>query len=401
MRKILLLFGCIGLITIFVKGQVVYRDSPPYQDKETLHHVTEKALEIIDSIVRQGLNTQRADILEIKNEKYLLVDGTFDVFHWEKDKWKNLYKGIYFGYNFGSKKFIVDDEIYSFGGYGYWNVHGQIIQFLKERGSWELIDGPSPPYGIATSKNRNLIVYASDSVFSVNIDKKTMKVRPMLRKITRNSYLPNKNSIELENYVYIHDRRPYYLIDKKNDSLFESKLSPFNEMGNALPNGIIYTKGDSMFCYNRDFNLLGAYNALSEKKFFMPIKVADNTTFQTSGKWLIVLLASIVISAIIYFLKRKKHISSSEEDIQTESTFNLEHPLIIELLNHKDVELQQDKLDEIFEIDHIQSSESKRFRRSQKIKEINQLYHSFYKKELIIRIKDPLDKRMFKYRIQG
>jgi len=402
MRKLLLLFAAIVFFTTYVKGQLVYHDAPPYQDEKTLRHVSEKALEVIDSIIHYGLNTRRADIFEIKNEQYLLVDGTFDVFHWESGRWHNLYEGIFYGYNFGSKKFIIDDKIYSFGGYGYWNKHGQIIQFLKDRGSWELVDMDQiPPYGIACSKNRDLTVFSSDSIFYVNIDRKTMVARPLIRKMVEKSDLPNRYTIELKNYTLIYGRNPFYLIEKKNDSIFESNLSPFKGILNALKNGMIYVKGDSMFCYDRSFKLEGAYDAQSERDFFKPIKVVNNSILGGFSKWLIVLAAGLLIAFIIYFATRKKHKPFLEEGILSEAELDLEHPLIIKLQNFNGVGLSQDQLDEIFEINHILSPESKRFRRSQQIKEINQLYRISQQMDMITRVKDPTDKRKFIYQIQS
>ncbi len=46
---------------------------------------------------------------------------------------------IFFGYNFGSYFFTHNDTLFSYGGYGYWNVNGHLRYFKYDQAEWELL----------------------------------------------------------------------------------------------------------------------------------------------------------------------------------------------------------------------------------------------------------------------
>lgn len=73
---------------------------------------------------------------------YIFIAGTgrvYKVTAWS-DKWVDftrLDSTNYFGYNFGAAKFIVNDTIYSFGGYGFWHFNGQLLHLTKQS-EWDI-----------------------------------------------------------------------------------------------------------------------------------------------------------------------------------------------------------------------------------------------------------------------
>ena len=46
---------------------------------------------------------------------------------------------IFFGYNFGSYFFTHNDTLFSYGGYGYWNINGHLRYFKYDQAEWELM----------------------------------------------------------------------------------------------------------------------------------------------------------------------------------------------------------------------------------------------------------------------
>jgi hypothetical protein len=98
-----------------------------------------KALSVLDSTKKKGFQIDRMDIVEINETKYLIPNGMFDVYRWTNGQWDNMYKGPFQGFNFGAKIFVHKDEIYAFGGYGYWRNHGLIVRFLRDRGEWDVL----------------------------------------------------------------------------------------------------------------------------------------------------------------------------------------------------------------------------------------------------------------------
>lgn len=111
-------------------SQIVYNDKLPYNSLESTKQIIDSAFSI-----QKKLNSGRIDIFEKGNKYYLTVDGTFLVFKWEYNRWNNLYTNQYTGYNIYSRKFIYNDKIYSFGGYGFWRFHGQLIWFVEKKAS--------------------------------------------------------------------------------------------------------------------------------------------------------------------------------------------------------------------------------------------------------------------------
>jgi hypothetical protein len=46
---------------------------------------------------------------------------------------------IFYGYNFGSYFFTHNDTLFSFGGYGFWNVNGHLRYYKYDQAEWELM----------------------------------------------------------------------------------------------------------------------------------------------------------------------------------------------------------------------------------------------------------------------
>ena len=74
-------------------------------------------------------------------------------------------------YNFGSKKFVWGNRIYSFGGYGYWNYHGQLIVFDFDKNEWEILPITQElEYGIANLTEKGLAVSCENS-YTIDLEK--------------------------------------------------------------------------------------------------------------------------------------------------------------------------------------------------------------------------------------
>lgn len=380
-------------------GQIIFYDTDPKIETEEFIHLGKESFSIVDSIRHFGILARKAEIYSIGQDRYLLVDGTFDVFKWTNGKWNNLYKGIFYGYNFWSKKFIIDGKIYSYGGYGYWNSHGQIIQFLPERGEWELVEIlPELPFDLASVQNKQLVIYTPDSTIQVNIKDKSFKSKAFFTHDFKDIDITRKFTLELRNYTIFHGLVPNFLIDKKDGALYESKLSPFQYLATSLDKGIVQVRADSIYCYDPEFKLLASYNASNEFQFYKSVDANPDSNGLSKSDYSTIIIGSGLFLGFVFIYFRKK-VRTEQFSTEFQRINDIDHPIGLKLLSFDRVDLSQDELDEIFEINHILSPESKRFRRSQLIKEINQSYKMKVDADLIIRFQDPADKRKYIYKI--
>ena len=74
-----------------------------------------------------------------KNQIIANRNGYLNVYKWEKEKWIDLYKGNFGGHNFGRFCFLYKEELYAYGGYGYWHFNSSLIKFNESAGGWDFI----------------------------------------------------------------------------------------------------------------------------------------------------------------------------------------------------------------------------------------------------------------------
>jgi len=170
------------------RAQIYYTESGKFTDTTELYPMFRKAYEVRDSLTAKLTHFQLY-MLEANGNKYLTVDGLFNMYKWKDRRWVDQYKRNFGGYNNWSTKFVYNNEIYSFGGYGYWRCHGELIRFLWNKKEWEMVAyGDSGPVGTGfvyyTDGKLNVInpVSFTDAYVtqrkhspSFSIDMKTMK----------------------------------------------------------------------------------------------------------------------------------------------------------------------------------------------------------------------------------
>ena len=127
------------MATASLKAQIFFNNSVDTFSKDKLNSIMEQSFRLKDSFDLINYDV-RMDIFDIKSELFLIPDGRFDVFEWKNERWHNRYASIYYGYNFHSRKFVYNDDLYSFGGYGYWRTHGDLIKFMWNQNTWSFIN---------------------------------------------------------------------------------------------------------------------------------------------------------------------------------------------------------------------------------------------------------------------
>lgn len=399
--KTRIIFLLVVIFSAWISGaQITYLDKAPYCDESELKLLFEKSMNVKSSLINNegdplplGLT-----LIEIGNRKYLLPDGSFHVYEWQDSTWTNLYLKKNTAYNFNSQKFDYKGDLYSFGGYGYWRLHGDLIRFDWEKNEWEIVpyqnypEGGNGPvfvrdsflYVIEPIRFNDGLMQHAQKLPSYAIDLNNGKTKkydhPELFYGTQEVYI---SSIETENYLYL-GHQPAYIFDKTTLQFYSSDLNPFIET-----QSLTYITGDRVRFYSGDLNLVADYDLA---KIIMDFKKMEKDPWSFSNILILTAITGVLSIGLLVYLRRKRWRKNGNDLV-------FDQPLIHALLEWQGQSITSDKLDELLNIHDIRSAETLRFKRSQLINQVNMEYRSKAGRKLIYRIQDPEDKRKFIYRI--
>lgn len=114
------------------------QDSIGIFDLNTPHFTVQPSLQI-EGVPFQKMGTS-LKYTRNQNGLYVFVEGTGRVYQ-IKNEYNNLKLSridstVFFGYNFGSYEFLYRDTLFSYGGYGYWQLNGHLRYFIPNKGEW-------------------------------------------------------------------------------------------------------------------------------------------------------------------------------------------------------------------------------------------------------------------------
>ncbi len=363
-------------------------------DKEFLT-MCQSAKEIISSKNNDFRQIVRADIFPMKEEWYLTMEGMFDVYKWENQKWVNQYKAKFWGYNFASLKFINDGSLYSFGGNGFWKTHGEIIKFYTHVNEWDILPVTALlPFGLGLPGYQELFILRQDSISIFDI--KNEKVNTSFLPNFHDSipYFANKKVIESKNYTLVVNFNQI-LLDKRNRSIHQLARGAFIFILGS-DDGFYHVVGDSIIIYNNklEFEMAEIINAdFHRYQQVFPVDMREVKKTQAGLNYFIIGFVLIFIIAGVYFFYfKKRHVPAAQEDFQE---------LLERVLRNAGKTLSSEELDETLNIPDYLTPENLRYKRSKLVNELNGMYKIKHSSELITRIKDPADKRKFFYRINA
>ncbi len=399
--RLLVLTALSGCFLQSGRSQIIFTDQKPYEEKAIIKMLYQEALILQDSMFELNFPIHTMEILETAQSKYLIMDGRMDLFQWINQKWINISKSRYHGYNFRSKKFMYQGLVYNFGGYGFWREHGDLIFFDPKSREWEtkVISyhsdiGNNVSFltdsilNIVNPISRNQHIDGNEKhegLFQINLRTNQVQVKhldPILKA------LKFATRIETENF-YMPSFNPLQIIDKNHFTYKISELTYLKELYNYNHQDLYLIKGDSLILIHRNFEQ--PYASYDLSAIFNELPLDAKTMFQNSTNKLLLLTAICILTFLGGWLYRRKTMAARNPEFT--------HPVIVKLLAHSGSKLTQDELDQILEIETTISPDTLKSRRSNIFKEVNHEYKSKTGKELIIRTPDPLDKRKFLYQI--
>lgn len=425
------------LLSIIISLLFILNNFANSKEYATLHYncikeVPKKIIAPFDSYITADMLSQLVELTKrkgnitlfcLKEESLASINGSFDVFVWENNNWTNLYKGKLGGYNLGGYKFIYNDELYSFGGYGYWEYNNKLIKFNRDIEDWVFVaelDSKDAIIGpFCWVKDNQFIVTGGSFIhesgknlpnsyeYRIDLDTKlgtkSVSKYSHLAEITGHQDLSNlflsslllNNSRDGNNFysnIYNIEDQKYY----RN----ELKIPLFHNVT------LLLNDKENLFFYNTDSTV----KQINEVDLLKSATLIGNITKgleieYTDSESTINILLIFLISAIgyIYFKKQKRkqsiQLTEVKESVdQSNSDQELEGiaKQFETLTAVENSVITPDTLHELLEIDKL-DMDSQRARRSQLIKSINLYAFENLGYNYIHRVKEENDKRYVTY----
>jgi hypothetical protein len=389
------------IYSIVAQAQVVYTDGGSSCSEDLLIKYYEGAMAIRAKKAETFLNIKRFDILELDDVPYLFPDGLFDVYVWREDSWHNLYFGNFLGYNFGAKKFVADGTFYSFGGYGYWNTHGQLIAFDRAHHEWELVQGTllfENAQAYLNPSRVNLHVFTRNNAYTINLQYKLTEESNLSHSVFEpliSDIAMHYTSFELDSFLLVrHRKNSNALVRKKDHQVFFQPDLTHKTLDKINVESLIVLRGNDIVVIdpkNRYKDTLTGSELASYYGVFEGTK--------SSIIWFYILLICILFTGAMAFLVYRKYVASKEK--YASDSKDSDNNIINALLPYVGQKITVEQLDVLLGIHQVSSIETQRHRRAKLIKTINHFNQSRHGRPMIIRIQDPADGRRYLYRIGG
>ena len=280
------------------------------------------------------LDVNESSYVILGDSLFVIPQGRHYVFSYHKSRgtFLRIDRSEFHGHNFSRKLFVYKGEIYSFGGYGFWQTHGKLMRFSWNTREWELVIlKGTPPTGMpAMSFQKGDSLYAfytvekhpernidSISKRAYIIDLRTKVSSEFLLSENRHFdyYKPAWNDQNTRYAFFGYTGSVLHIIDKENHLLYVAHAAPNLFKGftilrnNALDSNfaviqgediLVFAKGSKRVSYPvKDF--LDLYcTSISLKESMVPFKASSDIK-GWSVLWKI-LLFSMLLVGIMWLL---------------------------------------------------------------------------------------------------
>ncbi len=405
-----------------------------YEDSLKISEVNKEMLPVdldqLYQISSTNGNPSKIELLQVGGSYYAWENCNLNVYRWTNEAWVNTYKYNNYGYFCDGYPLGWKNTLYLLGGNGLVNFHSDLLIFDESLGSWEFVSTKSQPLDYNTPFV-GLVENGAFSLFGKKVNLRTGLQEPVEHgyfldlnelswyeldfefiKSENKAYLTGLGSISIDtkDYLLVQAKEGWLVFDKSTYSLhyLADETLPlikpsFSKVGS---NRITWTSSDGMMMTFEVDTLMPKAELLAEGKI-TPVKKEKVKSLQIqSGLIISFFLGLVVLLLVRLYLKSKRKMLSTA--VQVEPV--IEDILPVEEKSGSDAfwnkVLQSDgkifstaQLDEFFEIQNV-SPENRKARRSRIIKAFNDRAISQLGKEIILRERDPMDKRFFRFRIQ-
>lgn len=315
------------------------------------------------------------------------------------------------GYNFDAFQFIRSDELYSFGGYGFWMENNMLTRYDRNAQEWNLIT--SAPFPVNVQK-RNLVrqlrwydkesdrLFAAydRSLYAYSFEKEEWKELGVLSEDILNSADVRFERLN-DSLGLIRNVETDWLVNWRSNQLHQLDLSSNNEVRkrSGIPgiqwgyvtNDVLHIlrKSDKVSAgFFESFYELNRWKKWSTARLYTPI-------LWIQIGYLLILLS--FLSVLAYFF-RKRFINWKRQNSNWTQFLNDVERSLVEALYNGD--LHTDDVNRILSLDQL-GWEVQRRKRSETIKSINTFSEKAMGYEIIQRHRSESDKRQVIYRVNS
>jgi len=455
-RFSLIVFGCLLSVNTWATYLVWadYPDGRLYRiDVEKKLLQQEKATEQwqdLAQITLTGININdfptntRVISIEIphkKTERYLLIDCTNQVYHFDFKNLsiKRLDNTFFRGYNCLSTRFLRKDSLYSFGGYGFWQTNNIQTYFKQASAEWESLY-PENPAPVAINHGLNAYVANQDYFFSAynnlhrdsknhggsEYDKEAFRYSFSKREWEKLGKVTHPKIAEL---LIPNDKTPiiwtgkYFLLEYKEDAMLkfllvnpvENRVFVWQDNQKILVSQITKTVEENpfaMYCWHDTLYFVSESHLT--KTANVRHKIAINTLEKEAiadgklygnfdGWWIFALVSTLILLVSFGIWKKKRNLKFSVIQAVDKhiNSFTEQEKMVLKVLKEHFTTTGVDSnvMNELLVIED-KLPENQRKIRNEFIKQLNQkLITRYHVNEAIIRSPSVLDKRYFQYQL--
>lgn len=359
------------------------------------------------------------DVVKLKDSYYVLPNGLNDIYLWSGHQLTPVFESPFQGQNFGSKKYVYHNEIYSYGGYGYWNFYADITRFDQITKEWVLVPGfGEKPFVESTNFRycfiRDSILYAyfqwswpyrttrhnpisDDRLYTYNLNSYTWKFEgDVPRNFPRQ---PGFVHYESRNYTLEINKEGVGVLLNNNSLEFKSNLalyrnaSLYPDLVDGSTLSCRQVRNDSIFLYDSShlqFVIdLASIDQMSGGIYEPFVKAEPWNRYQIG----IGGLCLIILGGVLFYVRKRK----SPGVTQPIFSAGQEPPSFPKLKNYLNQTIVQSVLDDCLQISQVASVDILRNKRSSFIKQINEDPANPYH---IQRVRNEEDSRIYDYHIR-
>lgn len=291
------------------------------------------------------------EILRNNNLTYVTLNGTSKVFiNTIGDSLDRIDETKYDGYSFGAVNVIYHDTLYSFGGYGFWQMNGGVRYFDARTKEWNVVktkrlvniaSGINCISYYDKQKEKLYLIYQpgsteylkeSESDSRLLVDIYDFKVKNWIKSpLEFNNSVANKFKdldclLKIQDGIVVNSSKlgNAYFLNLNENKIYafnENKVTEYIQLRNRHPNNVIYSAGNTLKIYDRDLDSVFSipYN---QKQFEKTSLAIYNPYFSFMDTNYIInillILYGLLISTIAFIQFRKNRILNSANYIRKE-----------------------------------------------------------------------------------
>ena len=362
-------------------------------------------------------------------ELFVLVSCTFDLYHIKDGGLEKQYLYQNRGYTCGTNPFGRENNHYLLGGNGFWTSQMDLLAFDEINGTWEWVKTEGQPidyhsyfvyqnskgifslFGHYYNPRKGIDVWEPQGYF-LDWKSKTWKKAEIRIDGVDNLELVSKSaifSIETQDYLLLSttsgkDNLGWNVLEKESGKMFYF-LSRNADMAHSpaleVIGNVLYYKSERGETKTLDLDFIKSKSVVVGE-----VRVLEAGILPSGLSWkpIYLLLPFLFVGGILWVMvvrraKKGKLEEANSESVKPVPTINFE-PITL-LLPYSGQQLTSEVLDQLLGLDRLENYDFKRMKRSRMIKEINKRYLSFAGKELVLRHKNPDDRRFTYYKIQA